>query len=220
MRFTEADTGRFYDSEDTHYRSFWDREGSLHWGYFDDLGAGDFVGACRRWTEMMIARAKIHPGARVLDVGCGNGTTAMAIGRETGAAVTGIDLSAVRVTHAVEAVRRDVGSPCHFLRASATALPFADAAFSHVWSQAVLYHVHDRSAALSEIHRVLRGGGIFVFDDLVTPTRSISVLARTYVYDRLLFEPGPSAADYARRQHGIGHPRTAVRRRNLLRRDA
>lgn len=35
-KFTEAETEAFYDSEDSVYRSFWDEEGSLHWGYFDN----------------------------------------------------------------------------------------------------------------------------------------------------------------------------------------
>ena len=34
-RFTEQDTEAFYDAEDAIYRSFWDDQGSLHWGYFD-----------------------------------------------------------------------------------------------------------------------------------------------------------------------------------------
>ncbi len=35
-KFTEAETEAFYDAEDSLYRSFWDSEGSLHWGYFEN----------------------------------------------------------------------------------------------------------------------------------------------------------------------------------------
>ena len=31
-RFTEDETERYYDSEDAIYRSFWDEDGSVHWG--------------------------------------------------------------------------------------------------------------------------------------------------------------------------------------------
>lgn len=32
-RFTEEETESYYDSQDAIYRSFWDEEGSVHWGY-------------------------------------------------------------------------------------------------------------------------------------------------------------------------------------------
>lgn len=35
MGFTERETEAFYDSHDGVYRSFWDSEGSLHWGLYD-----------------------------------------------------------------------------------------------------------------------------------------------------------------------------------------
>ena len=35
-KFTEGAAESYYDSEDEVYRSFWDTEGSLHWGLFDE----------------------------------------------------------------------------------------------------------------------------------------------------------------------------------------
>ena len=34
-RFSERETEEYYNAEDALYRSFWDAEGSLHWGVFD-----------------------------------------------------------------------------------------------------------------------------------------------------------------------------------------
>ena len=45
--------------------------------------------------------------------------------------------------------------------ASATELPFADAAFNTVISNCVIEHIPDNDAVLSEICRVLRPGGVF-----------------------------------------------------------
>jgi ubiquinone/menaquinone biosynthesis C-methylase UbiE len=42
-----------------------------------------------------------------------------------------------------------------FHKASAARLPYVDGTFTHVWSQAPLYHVPDRDRVLGEIHRVL-----------------------------------------------------------------
>ncbi|MDJ0582891.1 methyltransferase domain-containing protein, partial [Crocosphaera sp.] len=79
----------------------------------------------------------------------------------------------------------------------ATNLPFADNSFTHVWSQATIYHIQEREKALQEIQRVLQEGGTFIFDDLITPTSEISPLGLKYVYERLLFKPSFSFEGYA-----------------------
>lgn len=83
-----------------------------------------------------------------------------------------------------------------FEKASATQLPFKDGTFTHVWSQAILYHVHNKEEALSEAYRVLTDGGIMVFDDLTKPNSEISPEAQKYVCDRLLFDTDYSFDSY------------------------
>ncbi len=198
-KFTETDTEAFYDAEDSLYRSFWDSEGSLHWGYFPDLTTThteDFIPACQRWNEYMLDQSGITAASKVLDLGCGNGNTAIWLAQKTGCEVVGVDLSHVRVNNAIAKAKDYPTLRLQFQKASATDLPFATGTFTHVWSQATLYHIHQRESALREIYRVLQEGGIFLFDDLVTPTQNISPQARQYVYDRLLFEPTYSQFDY------------------------
>ncbi len=190
-RFTEQETELYYDSEDAIYRSFWDEDGSVHWGFFDEGTGWDFLKACDNLNRMMVEKGRIGPDSTVLDLGCGNGTVAIWLAKESGGRVTGIDLSGVRVSNAQD--KQAVQNPglrerLAFEKASATDLPFAGGAFSHVWSQAVIYHVPDKRAVLAEAHRVLAEGGIFVFDDLLRPKRDITPEAQTYVYDRLLFD--------------------------------
>jgi ubiquinone/menaquinone biosynthesis C-methylase UbiE len=198
-RFTEQETESYYDSEDAIYRSFWDEDGSVHWGFFDDSADKDFLRACDRLNRMMVEKGRIGQDSTVLDLGCGNGTVAIWLAGESGGKVTGIDLSGVRVANALE--KRANQSPefqqrLAFEKASATELPFPVGAFSHVWSQAVIYHVPDKRAVLGEAHRVLADGGIMVFDDLVRPKREITPAAQTYVYDRLLFDTEFSFESY------------------------
>lgn len=50
------------------------------------------------------------------------------------------------------------------LVADAHQLPFADCSFDGVWIQAVLEHVLDPSLVVSEIHRVLKAGGVVYAD--------------------------------------------------------
>jgi ubiquinone/menaquinone biosynthesis C-methylase UbiE len=192
--FTEQMTAAFYDAEDAKYRRFWDPEGSLHWGVFEREDQ-PFLDACQGWNRTMLAAARIDARSRVLDLGCGNGTVASFIARETGAEVVGVDISAIRIGHARRRVDA-AGQRLSFQVGSATSLPFPDGDFSHVFSQAVLYHTHDRTRALREAARVLAPGGLLALDDLTTPRRPVSSLARRVVYDRLLFEPTFSREAY------------------------
>lgn len=199
-QFTEAETEAFYDSEDSLYRSFWDEEGSLHWGYFDNLEdakAEDFIKACQRWNHYLLKRSKIDASSKVLDVGCGNGNTAIWLAQQTGCEVVGIDLSGVRINNAQEKAKNHPDLRVSFQKASATNLPFDDNYFTHIWSQATIYHIQEREKALQEIHRVLQEGGTFLFDDLITPISDISPLGIKYVYERLLFKPTFSFESYA-----------------------
>ncbi|HVF55080.1 MAG TPA: methyltransferase domain-containing protein [Pyrinomonadaceae bacterium] len=91
-----------------------------------------------------------------LDVGCGDGHFAsMAFAR---ALFAGIDPSAALVGEA-----RMRGVHTHLVCASATAQPFPDSFFRTVVANCVVEHIPDLDATLSEVARVLRPGGRFLF---------------------------------------------------------
>ncbi|QKV90701.1 methyltransferase domain-containing protein [Streptomyces sp. NA02950] len=209
--FTEQDTEQYYDHKDDLYRSFWDPAGGLHYGYFPDptaersqSTAEQLLTAFRDWDEELLARSGITGSSTVLDVGCGNGTTSVWLARHTGCQVTGIDLSQVRTDNARRLGETNPDARVTFRKASATDIPYSDGAFSHAWSQATLYHVHERSRALAEVHRVLRDDGVFAFDDLTTPRTPVGPTSQRLIYDRLLFEPTFSAEQYVARLAGAG----------------
>jgi SAM-dependent methyltransferase len=87
---------------------------------------------------------------RVLDVGCGEGALAAAVGGQSW--VVGLDGSATMLA----------AVPPPVLRADAMALPFADAAFDAVVAVNVYDHLPDPAPALRAAHRVLRHGGVLV----------------------------------------------------------
>lgn len=206
-QFTERDTESFYDAEDALYRSFWDREGSLHWGWFEDRTGDNFLEACANLNRIMAEKAGLSPQSRLLDLGCGNGNSAVWLSRTHGCRVTGVDLSGVRIDNAQAALPNlepELRQRLEFHKASATDLPFADERFTHVWSQATIYHVHDKEKALREAYRVLETGGTFIFDDLTKPRPDISQQAQIHVYDRLLFDTDYSFDSYQQALQGIG----------------
>ncbi|NEO98266.1 MAG: methyltransferase domain-containing protein [Symploca sp. SIO2E9] len=207
--FTEADTEALFDDRqrDEHFRSFWDPEGSLHWGYFENLAqaqAEDFLPACLRWDQYMLEQSGITASSRVLEVACGSGNASIWLAKQTGCEVVGIDLSSNQIDKALAKASNYPSVQVSFHKESATNLPFPNASFTHVWSQAALYHIPALDQALAEAGRVLEKGGIFLFDDLVTPVEKISETVRKYVYDRLLFEPKFSSKTYAEKLTQLG----------------
>ncbi len=208
-KFTEANTEALFDDleRDARFRSFWDPEGSLHWGYFENLANArpeDFTPACKRWDEYMLAQSGITAESRVLEVACGNGKAAVWLAQQTGCEVVGIDLSSSYIDNARKLASNSPSLRVSFHKESATNLPFENDSFTHAWSQGALYHIPELKKALTEAYRVLRPGGIFLFDDLVSPVKEVSETTRQHVYDRLLFEPKFNAEAYADQLTQIG----------------
>ena len=206
-KYTEQDTESFYDAEDPLYRSFWDDQGSLHWGMFDETTGVDFLKACVNLNIKMAEIAAIDQDSKVLDFGCGNGATAQWLCEQLKCQVVGVDLSGVRIGNAKEGLKgqpAEVRNKVSFEKGSVTSLPFPDASFTHVWSQATIYHVHDKETALAEAYRVLKSGGTFILDDLLKPTPNISDNSRTHVYDRLLFDTDFSFTSYQTALENVG----------------
>jgi len=105
----------------------------------------------------IVANLRPLAGRRVLDLGCGKGRFARALG-ELGALVTGLDLSAAMLGEAIDLDR---------VRASARRLPFGPASFDRVVAVEVFEHLAPRAVdqVCDEVRRVLRPGGTFVIVD-------------------------------------------------------
>jgi ubiquinone/menaquinone biosynthesis C-methylase UbiE len=93
-------------------------------------------------------------GEFILDLGCGDGQLTQRVA-STGAHVLGVDASAEMVTAARE---RGVEAE----QATAENLPFHNATFDAVFSNAALHWVRDQDAMMAQVHRVLKPGGRFV----------------------------------------------------------
>ncbi len=103
-------------------------------------------------------------GCRVLDLGCAGGFMAEALALR-GAVVTGIDPAAGAVD-AARAHARAGGLRITYDVGVGEALPYGDAGFDAVVCVDVLEHVADLNKVLAEVARVLRPGGLFLFDTI------------------------------------------------------
>jgi ubiquinone biosynthesis O-methyltransferase len=103
-------------------------------------------------------------GKKVLDVGCGGGFMSVALA-ERGALVTGIDPAKRAIAAAQRHAEANQLEIC-YLVAAGESMPFAEGVFDIVVCVDVLEHVEDLQHVLAEIRRVLRPGGIFLFDTI------------------------------------------------------
>jgi len=139
---------------DTEYATMHDQE-MVHWWFRGRrVLLRELVDRHLRWRE--------GSTLRLLDLGCGTGGNS-ATYTEFGS-VVGVepDASALRFAQTRLGTNQPGGSLV-YCRAVGTCLPLAHESFDAVIASDVLEHIADDRAAVAEVVRVLRPGGVFVF---------------------------------------------------------
>jgi len=148
----------------------------VSWDYFTKLQ-----------FDFMITHASCKPGAKVCDVGCGDGRLSVKLAAN-GCLVVGLDIAASRI-QAAHRLARLLDERAHFCVADAGALPFACQSFDLVVCNCSLEHFEDDDLALEEMSRILVNEGTLV----------MTVDSMTYQENR------PSFVERHRLRHNIRH---------------
>jgi SAM-dependent methyltransferase len=112
------------------------------------------------FSQFLQETLRPRPGNRILDVGCGEGTAEMSLGRLriSQMSLFAVDRDLTHVAHTA-AEGRSHNFRLHLAGADVTRLPFCAGAFDATFCVAVLQHVNDVPRAVSELARVTREDG-------------------------------------------------------------
>lgn len=116
-------------------------------------------------TKRLLDKETITAATRILDAGCGLGTTLIYLANTYEAEVTAVDLNREMLRLADKACRQ-AGADVSLCHASVEALPFAENTFDFILAESVTAFV-DHETALSEYKRVLTPGGIVLTIDML-----------------------------------------------------
>lgn len=160
-----AEIGKHYDERSPIGDEF--RDGQLHmWYWYDREDDAPLTEAVARITRKVTDTLGLRPDERVLDAGCGPGTTAIGMAERFGARVTGVTVSQFEVDRATErAAASAVGDRVRFEYGDFMALTYPDGAFDAVLALESLQNAPDLAQVLDELHRVLRPGGRLSLSD-------------------------------------------------------
>jgi len=114
------------------------------------------------WDELLFVRDLIPKGARIVDIGCGNGRFFGTL-EDPSVDYTGIDFSEGLIRIANERYQKNQNAK--FLVGDALSLPFPNNSFETTVSFAVIHHIPSqeyREQFLRELERVTKPGGIIV----------------------------------------------------------
>ena len=116
------------------------------------------------YAEELAARLSLAGNSSVLELACGTGILTRKLRDSLPASVrlVATDLNEPMFRHAAKKFGND--EPIEWKQADACALPFADAEFDAVICQFGMMFVPDKALAAREARRVLKPGGVFLFN--------------------------------------------------------
>ena len=155
---------------------------------------------------------QLTPAMSLLDVGCGEGGMAVGFAQALNPGlVTGIDIDAKQIAKAKQLALSCSIKNLSFKTADVYALPFDNNHFDAILVHNVMMHLNDVEAALSELYRVCKPGGVIGVREGLTSFYQSATFPATERFSNLtellnalsIYRPG--CGDIAMRLKGLLH---------------
>ena len=139
--------------------AYWNGPGGQRWA--ERQAAQDILLA--PVLDILIDRARLKAGERIVDIGCGSGATSIAFAGKVGPSghVTGIDVSAPMLARARASAPKEL--PVEFVQADATVYPFEPATFDLLASRFGVMFFADPTLSFANMRKALRPSGRLTF---------------------------------------------------------
>ena len=134
--------------------------------WFNELSGGSHHPGGIELVEKVAEYAKIKPGHKVLDIGCGNGSSDLFIAEKYGCSVEGLDSSRKMIDIAKKEAKRREIDKVKFEVLDAGYLPYLESYFDMVLCISSI-SLFDKKTIFNEVYRVLRSKGRFVITNMV-----------------------------------------------------
>lgn len=163
----------------------WDGEEGERWA----AHAERYEATGTRYGEALLRAAAVRPGDRVLDIGCGTGSSTRELARlAASGSVLGVDLSTKTLQHARAMAEREGLTNVTFEQADAQVHPFPEGAFDVAASSFGAMFFADPVAAFANVRRSLRPGGRLAIvswreiadNEWITAIRDALAVGRTF----------------------------------------
>lgn len=157
----------YYNSEDADnfYFHIWGGE-DIHIGLYNDDMEDIAVASRRTVATMAKSLSGLNETSKLLDIGSGYGGAARYLAKQYGCHVTALNLSETENKRNRDMSRTaGLGELITVIDGDFSHIPFEGNQYDYVWSQDAILHSPRRKQVLSEVARVLKPGGAFIFTD-------------------------------------------------------
>ncbi len=200
----------YYNSPDADefYHTVWGGE-DIHIGIYQDE-TDSIAHASHRTVEKMSQMVRIDADTRILDIGSGYGGAARFLAKTYGCCVSCVNISEVEnKRNRAKNKAAGLDGLIDVKDGSFDSLPFGAQMFDIVWSGDAILHSNNKATVFSEVQRVLKPGGRFVFTDPMQKD-GVEKEALQPILDRINLDELGSVNRYSRMAASVGMETVAI----------